>query len=239
MKTLFCGLLILVGMTVPAFAQEKFFIFPQFVDGGFGDGSYYRSTLMVQQWISTNPISCTLRLSGTAATFTTGGQTTSLNITVPLDGWYIAKTSGTQSFQGGYAALTCNDYVYANVTYAYYARGGVKLGEATVFGVDPAFTFRLVTDQTEGARLGLAIANDSDIQETYRIVLRRPDETTASTSTVIVGAKRALARFLDEIIPASANNIYEVEVFAPDFSDLSVVGLRFTGAVFSTIPANF
>jgi len=107
-----------------------------------------------------------------------------------------------------------------------------------VFGFDPFFTFRLIADQTEGARLGLAIANDSDVQESYRVVLRRPDGTTVTTSTVIVGAHRALARFLDELVPSSANNIYEVEVWSPNFSDLAVVGLRFTGGTFSTIPAN-
>jgi hypothetical protein len=218
-----------------AFGQEKFFIFPQFADGAFSDGTSYRSTLMVQVWLST-PVTCTLRLNG--MTTTLGSASGSVfSISIPGSGWFQVRSNGTQAFQSGYAALTCSDYVFANVVYSYFA-GGSKLGEATVFGVDPTYTFRIVADQTEGARLALAMANDTDISRNYRITLKRSDGTAFGSSTVNVGARQTLAKFLSELVPTSVNQLLEATIEAPDFSDLSVVGVRYTGPVFTTIPAN-
>jgi hypothetical protein len=39
-------------------------------------------------------------------------------------------------------------------------------------------------------------------------------------------------------VPSSAGQLLEVEIRAADFSDFAVVGLRFNGGVFTTIPAN-
>jgi hypothetical protein len=128
--------------------------------------------------------------------------------------------------------------VFANLGYAYYANG-VKVGEATVFGVAPYYRFRLVADQTDGASLGLALANDSDISENYTVTLRRSDGTVFATMPLTLPAKQSMARFLTQFVPSSANQNLEVEVRSTTFSDsLAVVGLRYTGPVFSTIPAN-
>jgi len=85
---------------------------------------------MVQHWLPGGAVDCTLRLNGMTASFVGGtGPAGTISLTVPRDGWHIAKTTGTQAYQGGLAALTCNDYVYANLTYSYYARGGVSLAK--------------------------------------------------------------------------------------------------------------
>lgn len=231
-------LLLLVSISgTSAFAQEKFFIFPQVADGRFPDGTYYRSQINVQQWLSTGNVNCTLRLNGMSTTF--GSESGSLfTFSMPKDGWLAVQTAGTQSFQSGYAALTCSDYVYANLTYSFFTPTGLKLGEATVFGVNPYYTMRLLADQTSGARLGIAIANDTDIEHTYRLTLRHSNGSTFTTSSVTIAARRSLARFLDELVPSTVGGIFEVEVDAQDFTDLSVIGLRYSGQVFSTIPAS-
>ena len=44
-----------------------------------------------------------------------------------------ARTSATQPLQTGYGTLFCNEVVFANVIYSFYAPNGTKLAEATVF----------------------------------------------------------------------------------------------------------
>lgn len=227
----------LVVFSASAFAQEKLFVFPQFADGRFPDGTYYRSTLVLQAWLSSFPApACTLRLNGMRADF--GSVSGNLfTMTVPKDGWFQVKTTGAQPFQSGAAVLTCSEYVFASVLFSFYSPSG-KLGEATVLGVDPSYQFRFVSDQTEGSRVGVAIANDTDISHSYIVTLRRTDGTTFGTSSVTVASRSSVAKFMDELMPTSANQILQVEIRAADFSDFAVVGLRFTGAVFTTIPAN-
>jgi hypothetical protein len=52
-----------------------------------------------------------------------------------------------------------------------------------------------------------------------------------------VSARTSLAKFLDELIPATAGRISRVTIESADLAYFETIGLRFTGAVFSTIPA--
>lgn len=232
--------LIFIVLCVPvAHAQiDDFFIFPQVADGVFPDGQSYRSTLMIQNAFSSSAITCTFQLYG--MTTRIGNATgSSFPLTIPADGWLQVQTLGAQSFQQGYGTLTCSSFVYATVLYSYFI-GGQKMSEAAVFGESPSFSFKLIADQTEGARLGLAIANNSDIARTYDITLKTAANATSGTSSVQVPARSSVARFLDDLIPSSRNQILEATVQAADFSfdTLAVVGIRMTGTVIATIPAN-
>ena len=230
------SILFIIFAAAPLCAQSDFLVFAQVADGAFNDGTSYRSTLMVQSLPSSSPTTCTFRLYGVTATF--GGLSgPALALTIPSNGWLQTKSTGVQAFQGGYATLTCSSPVFANLSYAYYA-GNTKLGEATVFGVRPALQFRLIADQTEGGRLGVAIANDTDGRRDYVLTLTRSDGSFFASAPVQVPARSSVAKFVDELLPSSQNQILEATITSPLSSSFSAVGLRFTGSVFTTIPAN-
>jgi hypothetical protein len=222
-----------------AYAQQNVYVFPQFADGISSDGTSYRSTVALQpvNTFSSTPVSCTLRLFGLTTTFDNQSAGDVFSLSIGANEWLQLKTLGIQPLAAGYATMTCSAAVYAHVTFAYYTSDG-KMGEATVYAVPPTNRFRLVADQSEGARLGLAIANDTDADMSFDTTLRRADGSTYARGTIIVGARQRLSRFLDEILPSTAGKIVEVDMHATDFSNFAVIGLRFTGGVFNTIPAN-
>ena len=173
----------LLLLCAPAFAQSAntFHVFPQFADGVFADGSSYRSTLMIQPSFSLSAVNCNLTLHGMTTSFS-AGIGSSFAITVPANGWTQMRTAGTQAYQGGYATLTCSDFVAAQVLYTFYIRGA-KVSEATVFSSSPSLLYSLLADQTENARLGVAIANDTDLGRTYQIKLVTSTGATYATGT--------------------------------------------------------
>ena len=104
---------------------------------------------------------------------------------------YFRRTAGTQSFQSGFATFTCDKSVFANVLYAFYSASGVKLSEATVFSAAPSIQSRLILDHRDGARLGVAIANITDIARTYTITLT--EGPNVKTTSITVPAQRSQA----------------------------------------------
>lgn len=91
---------------------------------------------------------------------------------------------------------------------------------------------RLFLDQREGARLAVAIANNSDIPRTYRLTFG------SITATTQVPARTSLAKFLNELMTLPANAVRLLKIESTDFTSFGAIGLRFTGGVFTTIPAN-
>jgi hypothetical protein len=126
--------------------------------------------------------------------------------------------------------------VYAEALYSYYATNGTKIAEATVFSSEGDVggfpSYRIIADQ-RGSQLGVAIANDSDLPRTYKLTIN------SLTGSITVPARSAVAKFLTEVVPASANTVGLLQIESADFSDFYAIGLRFTGATFSTIPASF
>jgi hypothetical protein len=234
MKLVIRGLIVFSVMCGSLFAQEKFQVFPQIADGVLADGTYYKSTLMILPWFESDAATCNLSLYGVSVNLNGPGNplSSNLNITVPSGGYFTAITGAEQALHSGYATLTCSEYVYANVLYTLYGSNGFKIAEATVFGTSESFWYaRMIFDQSGGEQLGLAIANNTDIPHTYRITVG-----TRST-TVSIPARRSLARFVGELITGlPAKGILKIE--AIDYSSFSAVGLRFTGGIFTTIPAN-
>ena len=88
-----------------------------------------------------------------------------------------------------------------------------------------------------GRNVGVAIANPGYSTNTVTITLYRPDGSSAGTSvTMILPERHQAARFLSDIfsdsIPAPVTGSVRIEGIAP----LSLIGLRFSGSTFSTIP---
>ena len=132
-------LIVMLVMVTSLSAQEKFHVFPQVADGHFSDGSYYRTTLMITTWFDSDAPFCAYRLYGMTATFENTGVSSGLNLTFTPGGFYAGRTTGTQAFQSGYATLTCDDYVFAQLLYSFYSSNGTKISEATVFSSPESF----------------------------------------------------------------------------------------------------
>jgi hypothetical protein len=202
-------------------------VFPQFADGRLPDGTSYRSTLIV-----TNPgasTTCTLQLFG----MTTDG---SGRFQLDVPGAYTFSTSGTQSFQGGYATLQCSSPVEAQVLYSYHAANGAKLSEATVFSSPSAISLRIVSDAREGGQLGLAIANDSNQTGSYTIRVYDANGNQIGAPVITLGPKQSRAAFLGQLT-SIPNGHYGIVDITATSGTASIIGLRYTGSVFTTIPA--
>jgi hypothetical protein len=215
-------------------AQSTFHVFPQIADGRFADGSSYRSTIMVLPAFETDAPQCTLSLYGLSATFPGAAASSTFAINVTAGGFAAIQTTGAQSYQGGYGTLSCSTNVFASVLYTLYASNGVKVGEATVFSSPESVKSRLIADHRETARLGIAIANNTDSAQVYLVTYGTGSSSVSNSVTI--PARRALAKFVDEIVSVPSGSVGVVTITSPTLSNFSVIGLRFTGGVFTTIP---
>jgi hypothetical protein len=205
-------------------------VFPQFADGKFSDGTYYR-TADVCESNSTATADCTHTPSRNA----TDGFNTFTG-SVPPGNSVVAPTSGTQSFQSGYATMQCSASVDAQALYSYYGANGVKLAEATVFSSPSASIVQILADSREGARVAMAIANDSDQATTYTITVADATGKVVGTTTQTIPARTAVAKFVAEMVTLPMNHVGQV-IVSSTTGTASIIGLRFSGNAFTTIPA--
>jgi hypothetical protein len=150
---------------------------------------------------------------------------------------YTYITPGnTQPVQTGYASLQCSSKVEAQVLYSFFTAAGAKLSEATVFSSPPATSLRIMADYRGGSRLGLAIADDSTQSASYTIRVSDSSGNVIGTPTISVSAGQNRAAFIDELVTVPQNYNGFVDIMA-NSGAASVIGLRFTGNAFTTIPA--
>jgi hypothetical protein len=240
------GVVFSVAIVPSVLAQSTFHVFPQIADGTVGS-STFKSAVMVRNASDAATANCTLSLYGLQAAFIfikslTGGPggisgpIATLSLTSPPNGFNYPRTTGQQSLATGYATLSCDLPVYAQLQYSLYV-GSAKIGETAVFSAAESPRARFIVDQTEGAHLGVAISNNTTVAHDYRITTSDTDGIPTGTATVHIEARSNLAKFLDELLPGSANAIGSAIVQSLDGSNFSAVGLRFTGAVFAAVPA--
>ena len=225
--------------TQPRPNGNAFMIFPQVADGAFSDGAFYRTTISLIHKLG-GDATCSLTLYGMDVDFGLG-RDSSFTWTIPVDGFVSARTTGDGPIQTGYAVVSCDEAVYGQLTYASYAASGTKSAEATVFPAEVEFSsYDIIVDGRDGSGLGLAIANNTDLARTYDLTLRDRAGSRMSMGSVPVPARSNVAQFLNDLIspPPAPGNVYLLEVRASDSSVFSMIGLRFTGAAFSTVPAN-
>ena len=217
---------LIVAPATSSATANTYHVFPQFADGRFSDGSYYRTTLMISNPSATAGSNCTLQLRGLTI------PSLPTNYSMSASGWVIQSTPGTQPLQTGYASLQCSNNVEAQLLYSYYSSSGVKLSEATVFSSPSASIVKVIADERESAHLGLAIANDSDQAVTYTI-----SATNAiSKGAVTLQPRTSVARFLSEFVPGLPSNSVGIVTVGGSSGKASIIGLRYTGNIFTTIP---
>ena len=238
-------MLLLCGATansLKAQTESTSHVFPVIADGRFSDGSSFRSTFMISNSSSTLSANCTLRLRGMTADLVeaNGRQiaaTSTYSFVLNGNQWGITRTGGTQNFATGYASLSCSAPVTAHVLYSFYAASGVKLGEATVFSSLRGSILQLLTDQREGSMLGVAITNDSDSPVTYLVAAGDINGQSVGTNSLTIPARSTLLKFVSELVPAAGSNYIGQFLIGSNSGSVYAIGLRFTGGVFTTIPA--
>ncbi len=208
---------------------NTYHVFPEFADGKFSDGAYYRTTRMYLNPVQTANATCTTRLRG----LTTDGNSTFTG-NLPSLAFVDAQTNGTQAFQAGYATMECTGVVEAQTLYSFYSAAGVKLSEATVFSSPAAQTVQILADFRDGAQVGLAIANDTDQPNTYTITVSDAGGKTVGSATQQLAARSSIAKFVNELV-ALPPNYYGQVVISSTTGTVSVIGLRFTGSIFTPI----
>ena len=228
-----------------AFAQDGrsiYHLFPQFVDGQFSDGTYYRSSLM---WSNVNSTAttngCVLNVRGVITSVKSArfGSTVSIGAPVSFDAvrtaWDVLASPGIGNLQVGFAGLACAQPVNAQVVYSFYTANGAKLSEATALSSPPSQQLQLLVEEQGGARLGIAIANDNDAVAAVTITVYNAQEAVIGGAQTAVAPRTQIARFLSEMV----GNIppeFVGRVSISSSQPVSAIGLKFTGGTFTTVP---
>lgn len=217
---------------------SKRHVFPQFADGAMADGSSYRSSLLLSNPSATARI-CILSTYGVSPNFGTGPAA---NTTIQLIAREarVLKSSGSGVFSSGLAELECDQPVDAQLLFSLYGPGGVKLSEAAIFSAVESNTVEMIADQREGASLGIAIANDTLTASTYTVSSYSLVGNLIEQKQVTVPALTSSARFIHDILTGAGTDFLgKIQISNSSASGIvDVIGLRFTGAVFVSIPAN-
>ena len=88
---------------------------------------------------------------------------------------------------------------------------------------------------TAGASLGIAIANDTNTEASCHFVLESSDREELGQAMLQVSSKFNVAQFLSEVIEVPAGFTEGSATVSCD-QQVSVIGLQFEGAIFTTLP---
>ena len=231
-------LLLAMACALPAIAQsdetaKRFHVFPVLVDGGG-----WQSFLLVTN-VSQSSSFCTFASHGLTVDrfpevsgITMSGSTATFEIPGP-GGYRVWRTKNESALATGYATLDCTAPTVAQVLYVSGDGSGVT-GMATGFSsqAGTVFQFPVLTPE---ASLGIAIANDTITDASCRFVLESPDRQNLGQATLPVPSKSNVAKFLSEVIQVP-DGFTEGSATVSCDQQVSLIGLQFAGAIFTTLP---
>ena len=231
-------LLIWLGGLVDVASAQHRYIFPQFA---FGGG--WESTLMVLADATTN---CMFSAQGRPLTMRDDRGNLRTGTELTLQGAFNLLKTETPSLvaSSGMAVLDCNKAgVTANTLFSLEVGGSlvsealVESAEEVVAGPDSFAWFP--ADHRGGARFGVAVANPSNQPMDVAVFVPGTAFDALVGTAVNVPANSAKAFFIDELGTIPPNRVVRVFISPSNNPGPSVyvIGLRFTGSVFTTIPA--
>ena len=235
----FAPLLVVLACALPGIAQsdetaKRFHAFPQLADGGG-----WQSVLLVTNAAQSSSF-CTFELHGLSldrfpevSGITVSGSTATFTIPGP-SGYRVWRSKNESALvASGYATLDCTAPTVAQVLYASRDGSGVT-GMATVFSsqAGTVFQFPILTPE---ASLGIAIANDTNTEASCRVVLEGPERQNLGQATLPVSSKSNVPKFLSEVIQIP-DGFTEGSATVSCDQQVSVIGLQFAGAIFTTLP---
>ncbi len=223
----------------PQITFEYKYVFPQFV---FGGG--WASTLTLAA-LNEDETTCTFSAQGRHMTLRAVSGHTASGTEIPLVGfkagqWNIFKTEAPDDgpVSSGMAILQCDRAVQTHTLFSLTV-GGSVVAEALV---EPSHEFKafeeyvlFFADHRNAARFGVAVANPSDRAIDVSVQVSDDQGEVIVDTTVNVDANASKAFFLDELGTIPEGHTGGVALRADE--SLYVIGLRFTGQVFTTIPA--
>ena len=220
-------------------SAEHKYIFPQFP---FGGG--WASTLTLAA-LNEDETTCKFSAQGRHMTLRAVSGHTAFGTEIPLVGfksgqWNIFKTEAPDGgpVSSGMAILQCDRAVLTHTLFSLTV-GGSLVAEALV---EPSHEFKafeeyvlFYADHRNGARFGVAVANPSDRAIDVSVQVSDDQGEVVVDATVNIDANTSKAFFLDELGTIPEGHTGGVALRAGE--SLYVIGLRFTGQVFTTIPA--
>jgi len=216
-------------------------VFPQFVDGRLPDGTFYTSTLMVSNPSDLTAASCAIIFRGLRPTMkdTAGNVTSADAFTIEIEAGQgdVLTTPGSAEFRSGYVTIQCEQPIDAVVLYALHGPSGITMSEAAVLSAGQSSLSQLVADQRNGARLGVALNNDSDRPVIVRMKATSYSEAMNGSYSLTIPPRSTVSRFVDEVVALPADFVGQILVESGS-DKITVMGFRFAGLAFSTIPAN-
>jgi hypothetical protein len=231
--------------TSAVFAQGTagtYHVFPQIADGTFPDGTSYSSVLFATN-TGASSANCTYRLYGLSGDRLPNQGPFDPFVLPAFGGFTIRGTKGTASFASGYATLSCDQPVAASVLYQFGTATAI-LGLATVFSAPRSLVAQYTVPNTNtGIRLGLAIANDTDVDEQYVAILTTSDGGEVGRTNLTIQARSTIARFVNELFTVPPAGFFgSVAIISAKLlsgataAEFRTVGLLFFGNTFSTMP---
>ena len=257
MKAVVVALLWLIGSADFAGAAQYYF---PIVAAGFTPGS--SDQFYVTEFVINNPSA--RRIDGQLSFFALDGSSMSVGLrvvpgsttstesffelSVPANGTWRAYTNETAALRTGWVILDTTEDVNSIAVFSLNSRRSGLISEASVF---PAFTgmiqrllgdtgqrsasIALLTDQTI-SDTGIAIANGNSQAASVTIRLLDSSGRTTQSSRITLQPFSSTSKFLREFFAGltSFQGTVEIQSYLP----IAALGLRFTGAVFTTLPVS-
>lgn len=161
-------------------------------------------------------------------------------VTAPLP---IAEVE-TGPIRSGYVIITPDAGSIAPVATLTYGmvRSAVVQSQAAILPTPllSETSFQVDVVQPIGRNLGLAVANAGGSAASLTLTLRYEDGTAASAPlSITLPARQQLARFVSELFPAGAvGAAFRGNLDIQSSTPVSIIGLRFAGVEFSTLPTS-
>jgi hypothetical protein len=239
------------ALQVSAQSPANLYVFPLIVDGTSG-GFSFRSTLKVASTDGTTPLVCMFSERNVMASMTgldgvlypafvvdAGFSPLSQirlyqDLNLPADIW---RTNGQAPLISGYAELSCPNTVQTQLQFSFFDPSNNKIGEATVPPAAKGNSFQFQVDTRDGTRLGFSLTNDSDIFGQFKVIARdQYNQVVTFNTNDTIQAFSQVSKFIDEELKLLPPNfVGTVEIVGVPGSQSYVIGLQFTGPVFTTV----
>jgi len=209
------------------------FVLPQFVfEGGWYTALYFANSLATPATFQVNFFAdngSPLNVPALSATSTT--------VTIPGGGSVRIEAPNTGAQVPGYASVTLPDGVTG---YGVFRQSvtGVQDQEATVPLANAGSTSSSLTFDDTNYTTAVAIVNPSSVATTVTVTVKSANGGALGTATVALAAKSKTAVALRSLTGLSgiANN-RGTATFTVTTGNVAVLGLRFFGTAFTSIPA--
>jgi hypothetical protein len=156
----------------------------------------------------------------------------------------------TGPIQAGWAVVTpaapSTTGIVVTETFGFRSAGEARqAGNATPPLVTSALMFVDVSDRL-AKNVGVAIVNPNNPSADVTLTVRKNDGTLLATKTINIATRRQITQFVTELFPKAASGVFSGDSILPaEFTGtmlinsnapISIIGLRFRGVNFSTMP---